>query len=81
MASLSWQRRRQTAPKIRVEYPEGAFHRSLKGISKRYATAVAVAVDFEVAVAVQIPVERAVSAVPGADKVLRLFERSEVERV
>jgi hypothetical protein len=42
------------------------------------AVAVAVAVAFEVAVAVafQIPVERAVAAVPGADKVRRLFERS-----
>jgi hypothetical protein len=29
-----------------------------------------------VAVAVQIPVERAVPAMPGADKVRRLFERS-----
>jgi hypothetical protein len=46
--------------------------------------AVAVAVAFEVAAAVavavavvfQIPVERAVSAVPEADKVRRLFERS-----
>ena len=45
------------------------------------AVAVAVAVVFEVAVAVQIPVERAVAAVPGADKVRRLFEHSEAERV
>jgi hypothetical protein len=45
------------------------------------AVAVAVAVAFEVAVAVRVPVERAVTAVPGADKVRRLFEWSEAERV
>ena len=42
---------------------------------------VAVAVAFDVAVAVQIPVERAVPAMPGADKVRRLSERNDVERV
>jgi hypothetical protein len=41
----------------------------------------AVAVAIVVAVAVQLPVERAVTAVPEADKVRRLFERNEVERV
>ena len=45
------------------------------------AVAVADAVVFEVAVAVQVPVERAVAAVPGADKLRRLFEHSEAERV
>jgi hypothetical protein len=44
------------------------------------AVAVAVAVVFEVAVAVavafRVPVERAVTSMPEADKVRRLFERS-----
>ena len=53
----------------------------LRAATVAVAFEVAVAVAFEVAVAVQIPVERAVAAVPGADKVRRLSEHSEAERV
>ena len=58
----------QAQAAIPVEWSFGVLHT---------ARAVAVAV----AVAVQVPVERAVAAVPGADKVRRLSEHSEAERV
>jgi hypothetical protein len=55
-----------------VEYPAGAFHRSLMMESGRHSIAVAAAFD----AAVQIPVDRAVTAMPEAEKVRRLSERS-----
>jgi hypothetical protein len=45
------------------------------------AVAVAVAVAFEVAVAVKVPLSAPCQRCPEREKVRRLFERNEVERV
>ena len=57
---------------LRVLHPTNAV---VIAVAVRAAT---VAFAFEVAVAVQFPVERVVTAMPEADKVRRLSERNEV---